>query len=252
MAKIQRIPGIAKVQLGQTIPSPSVNRVDVADGTKGRCILLSPDWYAVSIAYTETPKRAAYFVDQEKVLKYALNARVYYVAVVARLNTGANGKVLDDSFRIEYLRLSEDVYNEFANDALEMEGFDTVALTKVTKGQFSYIKPKASSRAQDSKIIKSVREKLKSFDINALFQLTLISLAHPFEDYLKALEEAGQAPKVEAKFSERGALPPSFQASALPSPEEAEDPEEAEEAEDSEDKDEFSSEDDFDEFSEDE
>lgn len=241
MAKLQRIPGIAKVSLGQTIPSPSINRVDVADGTKGRCILISPDWYAVSIAYTETPKRGAYFVDQDKVLKYSLNARVYYVAVVARLNTGAKGDVLDDSFRIEYLRLSEDVYNEFANDALELENFDTVALTKVTKGQFSYVKPKASSRAQDRKIIESVRSKLKSFDIDALFQLTLISLARPFDEYLKALEEAGELPQ--QKFNEKGSLPKSFRAEALPEPEETT----AEEVDD------FSEEsEDFDEFSEDE
>lgn len=195
MSKYQEIPGLRKVKLGETVPAMAINRVDVADGTKGRCILLSDDWIAVSVAFTEQPTRAAYFVTRDQVLRYGLRATVYYVAVVARLNTDARGKVLDDSFKIEYLRLSENVYTEFADDALEMSNFQTVALQKVTRGQFSYLKPKASNKMVDAKLIASVRKQLKDYDINSLLKMALFSIAQPFQNYLEACKSAGIDPE---------------------------------------------------------
>lgn len=194
MAKYQSIPGITQVRLGETIPTISINRVDVADGTKGRCIPLTQDWYAVSISFVETPKRGAYYVDTEKVLKYGLTARNYYVCPVARLHTDARGNLIDSSIRIEYLRLSDDVYNEFASDACEMAQFETIALSKVSKGNFSYVKPKASNRPQDATIMQAVRQQIAQYDVDALVNIILKSVARPFDEYLKALAESGQAP----------------------------------------------------------
>lgn len=209
MAKYQLIPGITQVRLGETIPTISINRSDVADGTKGRCIPLTQDWFAVSIAFVETPKRGAYYVDTEKVLKYGLTARNYYVCPVARLHTDARGNLIDSSIRIEYLRLSDDIYNEFASDTCEMAKFETIALSKVAKGNFSYVKPKASNRPQDATIMQAVRQQIAQYDIDALVNIILKSVARPFDEYLKALVESGQAPAFgPAPKPVQGSLPP--------------------------------------------
>lgn len=194
MANYQTIPGVSRVRLGDTVPNPTVNRVDVADGTKGRCILLSNDWVAVTVAFTEEPVKGMYFVDKDILMKYAnlrIRGSIYYVALVARLNTDAKGAPIDDSFRIEYLRLSESVYNEFAEDALEMGNFQTVALSKVKKGEFSYVKPKASAKGIPSKVLSAVRKKLEGFNVDAVMTLVISQLARPFDQYLKACREEG-------------------------------------------------------------
>lgn len=194
MANYQTIPGVTRVRLGDTVPNPTVNRVDIADGTKGRCILLSNDWIAVTVAFTETPVKGMYFVDKDILMKYAnlgIRGSIYYVALVARLNTDAKGVPIDDTFRIEYLRLSESVYNEFAEDALEMGNFQTVALSKVKKGEFSYVKPKASAKGIPPKVLSSVRKKLEGFNTEAVIALVVSQLARPFDQYLKACQEEG-------------------------------------------------------------
>lgn len=216
VTKFRQIPGLAKVSLGETIPSPSVNRADVADGTKGRAILITQDWFAVPLAYTEIPKKGCYYVTQESVLKYGLSARVYYIGLIARLNTGANGDILDDTFRLEYLRLSEDIYTEFSSAATE-NSFTTVALNKVVKGNFSYIKPVASNKAQNKALLDSLMEKIARVDVNAVVGLVLSNLARPIEEYAKALAEAGmEAPSAPSVQAISGSLPESFGASALP------------------------------------
>ena len=49
------IKGLFRVALGETIKSPTIDRADVADGTKGRALLLSEDWLAAAVAYTDEP-----------------------------------------------------------------------------------------------------------------------------------------------------------------------------------------------------
>lgn len=236
---LKNLPGIARVSLGQVMPSPTVNRCDVADGTKGRCILLSDDWFCVSVAFTETPVRGGYFVTQEQALRYSLPARNYYMAVVARLDTDARGEIISPEVRIEYLRLSEDVYREFADLALE-QPFDSVALTKVTKGQFSYVKPVPSSKKQNPKLLKQVKDKIANYNFDDLAKMALIGMARPFSDYLKALREAGEDVDIDEEPEVKGNLPKSL-GSAPKAPKQITEAEEveAEEVEFSDDNDEF-------------
>lgn len=177
--------GISRIPLGATVESPSVRRTDVAEGTKGRALLLSPDWYAVNIAYSDNP-RGAFYVNQEQVIKHSLSPRTYYICPIARLNTDANGEVLNSQFRIEYLRLSEDVYKEFATSAVE-QPFSSIVMVKVTKGTFSYIKPSPSSRPQNPQFISEIQSKLSALNIDAIAQLILVDVAKPFTEYEKAL-----------------------------------------------------------------
>lgn len=239
---LKNLPGIARVSLGQVLPSPTVNRVDVADGTKGRCILLSDDWFCVSVAFVEQPVRGGYFVTQEQALKYSLPARNYYVAIVARLDTDARGEIISPDVRIEYLRLSEDVYREFADQALE-QPFDSIALTKVTKGQFSYVKPNPSSKKQNPKLLKQVKDKIAAYNYDDLAKMALIGMARPFKDYIKALQEAGleevdeeDAPQI------TGSLPKGLGSAPKPPKQLASQPEDVE----AEEVDEFNEGDDFD------
>ena len=60
-------------KLGQVIKSPTIRRTDVAEGTKGRALMLSDDWLACAVAFTEEPlPRGVFYVTEEDVVKYGL------------------------------------------------------------------------------------------------------------------------------------------------------------------------------------
>jgi len=180
-------PKVFKVQLGQTIKSPAIGRCDVAAGTKGRAILLSRDFIACALVFTPEPHRGAFFVDQDDCLRHGLNPTVFYVGLIARMNTDMKGNPIDDSFRIEYIRLREQQYDKFATTLLEMPQSQTVLLSLVEKGSFSYVDIIPSTREVRQDVVDSINEKLQLFDVDQLFGLVVNNLARPIEEYEKLL-----------------------------------------------------------------
>lgn len=180
--------GLFRVRLGETIKSPTINRCDVADGTKGRALLLSDDWLAAAVAYTQEPlPRGVFYVTEEDVVEFGLQPRVYYMALIARLNTDARGVVLDDTFKLEYVRLGEQQYQEFANLAMEMKKVENVVLTKVTKGTYSYISVSPSQIEQDATIMKSIGDRLNGLDIDSCLSLVIQNVARPISVFKELL-----------------------------------------------------------------
>lgn len=123
-----------RVSLGTKISNASINKANVADNFIGRAILLGFDQiYAKQVAYDETVK-AVVEVDQDAIIKYRFQRpMVYYYIPIARLNTDMYGRVVDDTVIIEYLRLSESQYDDFARQASEMGNFVSLQLKKVPK-----------------------------------------------------------------------------------------------------------------------
>jgi len=219
-------PKVFKVQLGQTIKSPAIGRCDVAAGTKGRAILLSQDFIACAIAFTPEPHKGAFFVDQDDCLRLGLNPTVFYVGLIARMNTDMKGNPIDDSFRIEYIRLREQQYDKFATTLLEMPQSQTILLSLVEKGSFSYVDIIPSTREVRQDVIDSINEKLQLFDVDQLFGLVVNNLARPIEEYEKLLnggagggtpaiapafqspQRAVQAPKTQKPAQGQRPLPP--------------------------------------------
>lgn len=154
-----------KIPLGTKARSLGVNRSNVADGQTGRAVLLDPNPRFTYIAYDETIRKRVK-VNQDMVIKYGLSPITYYFYLIARLNTDLNGNVVGDKIVVEYLRLSENVNNDFADAIMELGEFTQLKLTKVSKkgaqGQdFGYIKPIPSNQPVDSRILETI-EKIRS------------------------------------------------------------------------------------------
>ena len=212
MSRFHSIPGLVEVELGQTVESPSINRVDVADGSRGRVIPLTSKWLAATVAFTDEPCKGSWFVDRSILLKYGLKGRIVYVCPVVRLNTDAKANVLDASYRIEYLRLSENVYTEFADKASEMANMHSITVSKTKKGEFSYVVPSPSNKVlsqQQINLINQVMQSVRQYDVEAVAALALSDVARPFDTYLelaksKGIEVLPDEPPVS------GSLPSSF------------------------------------------
>ena len=188
--------GLSVVPLGQVIKSRLVTRCDVADGTKGRAILASQDVIGCNLVYTPEPHRGVYFVDPPTAIKYNLSPRFYYLIPLVRLNTDARGNVINSSVSLEYLRLSEGLYRQFVNDLEELEVCKTIALTKESKGEFSYVVPKPSSKDYIPDEFKSsINDFLTSLDTQTLFNYIMADVARPFTQYISILDADGTPPE---------------------------------------------------------
>jgi len=189
------VPGLFKTQLGQAIRTKLIKRTDVADGTKGRAILLCKNVVGSMVVYTPEPAKGVYFIDQQTALKYGFNPRFYYIIPVGRLNTDAKGKILDGSVSLEYLRLGESQYNKFASELEELDDCKTIVLTKESKGEFSYVLVKPSSKDVIPEQFKDqIAEFAKSVDEDTMFAYALMDLAQPFSNYLDLLKSKNLTP----------------------------------------------------------
>lgn len=171
--------GLMSISMGSVVKGASIRRSDVAEGIKGKGVLIDPNPRATYIAYDQDNK-VSVFVDQEAVIKHQLTARTYYIFLIARLNTDMKGNIIGDDLTIEYLKLSDDVYLEFA-DAYEelMPNVNTVALKKEAKGTYSFVKVTPSKDLASD----AVYDKIEGFDLNALWSLVELDLAKSLVQY---------------------------------------------------------------------
>lgn len=149
-----------RIQLGDRVRSLSIPRTQVANGTKGRAVIIDPNPVVKQIAYDAVHKRRVE-VDQEACIKYKLTPRANFFMLIGRLNTDMKGNVVDEDFQIEYLQMSETVYNEFADEAQEQGHFDVLLLTKKSRGendQYGWVKPTASHQEIPQGILDKVEQ----------------------------------------------------------------------------------------------
>lgn len=171
------------IPMGSFVKSISISRSNVAKGTKGRAVLIDPNPRAIYLAYDNAHK-CAVLADQETVIKYKLSPRTYYLFLLARLNTDMTGKQVNDEFIVEYLRLSENVYNDFIDGYNEMDSVNSLVLKPVTKqgqnGQdFSYVAPVASKELATDEVY----AKIEQLDVEALWNLVQVDLGKTVEEY---------------------------------------------------------------------
>lgn len=161
----------ALVPIGTRMASPGIKRVDVADGTIGRGIIITEQTLACLLHYSEVKDAAGYYyVTNQDILNYGLPANLYYVFLIARLNTDARGNILDDSFKVEYLRLKESSYEELA-DAVSEVGSFSLAFKKEVKGKFSNIVAQPSLKVRDDANHVKIMEKIKTLNVESLFKI---------------------------------------------------------------------------------
>jgi len=193
-----------KLTLGSKIKNSAIQRSSVADNFTARAILLGFDQiYAKQVAYDSNTKSTVE-VDQEAILKYRFSrAIIYYYIPVARLNTDIYGRVVSEDFTIEYVRLTEGQYEEFARQATEMGTFVSMCLKKVAKkganGQdFSYVDVTPSNYGANGEIPQAVFAKLEQMNATPGFSegvWSMIDLATSISvaEYEKVLAESANA-----------------------------------------------------------
>lgn len=140
-----------QVPLGQKIESITINRSNVAEGFPGRAVMLGDNCvFGKILTYDDRIKRSIE-VDQDAILKYGFDkVFTYYYILIARLNTDNRGNVVSDDVTVEYLRLSENQWDELTTSMNEMGSFSSLLLTKVTKKgsggkDYSYVEVKLSN-----------------------------------------------------------------------------------------------------------
>jgi len=174
---------LVQIKMGDRGKSPMIKRSDVAGGTKGRAVLLDPNPRCAVVAYDEDQKMT-FYADQETVIKYKLRGNVYYLLLIARLNTDMKGDVIGDDFVVEYLRLADKEYAKVA-DAMEEQECNSILLTKEVKGEYSYVIATVSKKGVPNEII----SKLQDLDLEPLWSMVEADVARPIESYLIAIGE---------------------------------------------------------------
>lgn len=144
------------IKLGQTVPSLSIPRLDVANGFSARALVVDPDLTFFKYqAYDDRVKRMVE-LDQDSALELKLNPYTAYYMLVARLNTDLNGRIASDSFELQYLRMSEKVYQSLSRQIEENPNFTHIVISKGPKQtneqgrDVSEVKYEVSSRPLDS------------------------------------------------------------------------------------------------------
>lgn len=178
---------ILKIQFGKSIPNKLISRCDVAEDSKGRVIPLFDNVMAVFLFYHEDRdgNKGVYFCTEEEAIQAGVAPKLYYCIPVARLNTDAKGKVLDDSIKLEYLRPSAQQYNDLISDSEELEQFNSIYIAKQKKREFSFIVMKPSGVSISPEVLSKVETLRNSLNEDQIFAMALADIARPFKMYIE-------------------------------------------------------------------
>lgn len=140
---------LVKVAIGTQARSLGIPRLNCAEGTKCRAVLLDPNPRVKYMAWDESLRRNVE-VDEDLMISYQLKPYTAYFYLVGKLNTDLTGNVVDDKFSIEYMQLSDSINSDFSDSYNEMGGnITSIAISKVSKktekGDFSHLIVKGSN-----------------------------------------------------------------------------------------------------------
>lgn len=189
-----------RVAFGTRVRSISIPRVQVAAGMRARAVILDPDPVVKQIAYDDVNKMRVE-VTQEQCIASGLTPRANFYMLVARLNTDMKGNIVDSDISVEYLQMSERVYNEFVDTAQEFGSFESVLMVSQTsngQSQFAYTKPTPSNIQLSQELAEKI-EKLKSTAgfIDGCWQLVDQATSMTYERYLTALQNKENQPQAQ-------------------------------------------------------
>lgn len=212
--------GFVKVNMGGRIKSVSIQRSDVPamKGALGRAILLDPCPRACNLGWDKATKTMVY-CDQESAIRYKLQPRTYYIFLLGRLNTTLQGDVVGDDIIVEYLQVSDKVYEDFIVAYNEFPSVSTIALKKeATSPTYSYVKPLPSTYQIPEVYIKGIQDKLSRLDLNVLWALLENNVAKSPEQYEEILRNAITNPNLseadKREIASRSAGAPQIEAPA--------------------------------------
>lgn len=162
-----------RVTIGTRVQNLGISKLNVADGTSARCVLIDRNPACKYIAYDEDLGKKVE-VDQDILIQYGVKANPTFFFLVAKLNTDMKGNVVDNDFVIEFLQCGGSVYNELADAIEENPQFTSFKLSKVAKKvdgrDYSYIKPTPSNYPIPEAISTKIAA-LSQEQIDAMWQL---------------------------------------------------------------------------------
>ena len=196
-----------KVQVGTKVRRLGIERTNVAEGTKCRVVLLDDCARVKHIGWDEERKKRVE-LTQDLVIRYGFRPMTNYYYLIAKLNTDMNGNVVGDQFVVEYLQLSENLNNDFADLIQEFGAFTSLSLSKVAKkgpqGQdYSYIKATPSNYQLDPTLMEAInRIKYDERAIEAMWQIVDRSTSITPEEYITLREGGDGQPAIAAPQSQ--------------------------------------------------
>ena len=121
-----------KVQLGQKMEPVQIAKANVVKGFPGRALLLGEGCVLGKARYYDERVRCIVEVTQKDVIKYHFDKvdESYFIAI-ARLNTDMVGNIVSNDYKVEYLRLSADKYNDLCTQIQNNPNFTSLVLEKV-------------------------------------------------------------------------------------------------------------------------
>jgi len=191
-----------RVEFGTRVRSISIPRVQIAAGMKGRAVVIDKSPMVKQIAYDDVNKIRVE-VTQQECIESHLTPRANFFMLVARLNTDMKGNIVDSDISVEYLQMSERVYNEFADTALEFGDFNSILMVSQTsngQSQFAYVKPTPSN----AQIPAEVMEKIKKLQetpgmIDGCWQMIDQATSITYQQYLQRLSQASEQPQAQVR-----------------------------------------------------
>lgn len=153
-----------QVAFGTRVRSMSIPRCDVANGMKGRAVMIDPNVAVKQIAYDDVNKCRVEITSQEESIELKLAPRATFYLLIARLNTDMQGNVASPDFQVEYVQMAESVYNDFLDQAEQVGTFQSLLLQKFSRSasdQYGYVKPIAAP-AYDAQIPQEVYDRIES------------------------------------------------------------------------------------------
>jgi len=140
-----------KISLGTKIAPLGIQKLNCAEGSRCRAILVDPEVQVMFTAWDDDLNRRV-ACDEELMLRYGLKPTANYFMLVYKCNTDMNAQIVDASGSIEYIQLSANLYNDFADACTEVGQFTSLGISKVKKTaegrDFSYLKVVPSNSAK--------------------------------------------------------------------------------------------------------
>lgn len=189
-----------KVPFGQRIEAVQIAKANVVKGFPGRALMLGPDCVMGKALYYDDRVKRTVEVTQDAIIKYHFdNVREYYYIAIARLNTDMQGNIVSNDIKVEYVRLTGDMYNDLCTQLRETPHYTSLLLEKVEKRgddgkDFSWVKVSLSSVEIPQAVAARVQQLVETPGaVDSIMQMLDSQTSITIEEYEKRLATLAQA-----------------------------------------------------------
>ena len=182
---------MARIQTGTQIEDKSVARAVTAKGYLGRAIMITDIWESTCVSFVS---KVGYFTDDDvnEHHKRNLQPNNYVFTPVVRLCTSPQGDVVSPQCKVEFLRLSPNMYNKFCDDIRRNPSYTHIELVADSSGTFEKTVPVPVSTQLP--FVPEIQAFIATLDVEALLTTIKAEMGSPLSVYDARLQaqDAGQ------------------------------------------------------------